>query len=562
MSRSRVPVVAVSLGLAALAFAVHWPATGGAFLSYDDDQRVVANPMVQRGITRDGVAWAFVSLHAANWTPVTWLSHMLDVRLFGLDPWGHHLTSVLLHAANAALVFLVWRRLSGELWRSAAVAALFAVHPLHVESVAWVAERKDVLSAAFGWLAVLAWAGYAARPRPAAHLAACAGLALSLMAKPTFVSLPFALLLLDYWPLRRLGQVPAARLLLEKLPLLLLAFASMAVTVVAQHRWGNVQTLEQLPLALRLGNAVLAYVAYLGAAFWPSGLAVPYPHPGLAISWPLVALAAAALAALTLGALRQAPIRPWLAVGWLWYLGTLVPMLGLVQVGGQARADRYTYLPLVGIYVAAVWSAAEAAVRLRVPRRLLAAGFAALLAALAVATRAQIAHWRDTVSLFERALAVTAPNPVAHVMMAKALASQGRFELALEHLDAARLDGVAEALALRASVLLELRRDSEAERAARSVLELAPGHPEALFDLGLLAQRRGRYAEAVQWYREALRGDPEGLFLHARHNLALALEELGDRQGARRELEAVLRVQPGFVPAQRSLARLGGEAAR
>jgi tetratricopeptide (TPR) repeat protein len=232
-----------------------------------------------------------------------------------------------------------------------------------------------------------------------------------------------------------------------------------------------------------------------------------------------------------------------------------------VQVGGQARADRYAYLPLVGIYVALVWSAAETAVRLRVPRRVLAAGFAALLAALAVATRVQIEHWRDSVSLFERALAVTSPNPVAHVMLAKALASEGRFDAALPHLDAAGLDHVAEAQLLRAAVLVELRRADEAEEAARSALRLAPGHPEALFTLGLLAQRAGHHAEAVELYREALRGDPEGLFLHARHNLALSLARLGQREAARRELEAVLRVQPGFVPAQRSLARLEAGAA-
>ncbi len=561
MRRSRGPVVAVSVGLVALALAAHWPATGGAFLAYDDDQRVVANPMVQRGLTREGAIWAFASLHAANWTPLTWLSHMLDVELFGLAPWGHHLVSVLLHAANAALVFLAWRRLSGALWRSAAVAALFAVHPLHVESVAWVAERKDVLSAGFGWLAVLAWAAFAERPRRAPYLAACACLALSLLSKPTWVTLPMALLLLDFWPLRRLGRVGAGRLLLEKAPLLLLALGSIAVTLLAQSRWGNVQTLDDLPLRLRLGNACLAYVAYLGAAVWPSALAVPYPHPGLQVSAPRVALAAAALLAATLVALRQASLRPWLAVGWLWYLGTLVPMIGLVQVGGQARADRYAYLPLVGIYVALVWSVAEAAPRLRLPRRLLAAGFAAALAALALATRAQIGHWRDSISLFERALAVTSPNPVAHVMMAKALASAGRFDAALPHLDAAGLDHVAEAQVLRAAVLVELHREVEAEAAAETALRLAPGHPEALFHLGVLRQRRGRYAEAARLYREALRGDPEGLFLHARHNLALALERLGDREGARRELAEVLRIQPGFVPAQRSLARLAADAA-
>jgi tetratricopeptide (TPR) repeat protein len=557
MRESRARILAVSLGLFALALAIHWPAVEGGFLVYDDDQRVVANAMVQRGFTRETLAWAFTSFHAGNWTPITWLSHMLDVRLFGLEPWGHHLASVLLHAANAALVFLAWQRLTGALGRSAAVAALFAVHPLHVESVAWVAERKDVLSAGFGWLAVLAWAAYAERPRPAPYLAAGAGLALSLMAKGTWVTLPFLLLLLDFWPLRRLGRVDAGRLLLEKVPLVVLAVGGSLVTIVAQSRWGNVRDLAELPFGLRLGNAGLAYLAYLADAVWPSGLAVPYPHPGLEMSLPRVAAAGAAIVAATTLALRQATRRPWLATGWLWYLGTLVPVIGLVQVGAQARADRYTYLPLVGIYVAAVWSAAEAAARLRVPPRLATGLLAAVVAALAVATRAQIAYWHDSVALFERAVAVTSPNPIAHVMLGKALASEGRFDAALAQFDAAQLDYAAETQALRAGVLVELHRDAEAEEAARAALALAPGHPVALFHLGLIRQRAGRLPEAVALYREALRGDPDGLFLQARHNLAVALARLGDRAGARRELEAVLRVQPDYAPSLRSLERLG-----
>jgi tetratricopeptide (TPR) repeat protein len=556
MRESRARILAVGLGLFVLALAIHWPAVDGAFLAYDDDQRVVANPMVQRGFTPQTVAWAFTSLHAANWTPVTWLSHMLDVRLFGLEPWGHHLSSVLLHAANAALVFLAWRRLTGAPWRSAAVAALFAAHPIHVESVAWVAERKDVLSSCFGWLALLAWAVYAERPRPGPHLAACAALAISLSAKPTWVTLPFALLLLDFWPLRRVGRVAATRLLLEKAPLAALSVASGLITLAAQSRWGNVQSLGELPLALRFGNACLAYVAYLGSAVWPSALAVPYPHPGLELSLPRVAIALAGLGAATALALRQAKVRPWLATGWLWYLGTLVPMIGLVQVGSQARADRYSYLPLVGIYVALVWSAAEAAARGRVPPRLAAGLFAGVVAALAVATRAQIAHWRNSVALFERALAVTGPNPVAHVLLAKALAAEGRFDAALVQLDRAELDYAAETQVLRAGVLVELHRDAEAAAAAQAALALAPGHPEALFHLGLVRQRAGRLPEAVALYREALRGDPDGLFVQARHNLAVALARLGDRAGARREFEAVLRVSPGYEPSLRALERL------
>ncbi|MGH9361727.1 MAG: tetratricopeptide repeat protein, partial [Thermoanaerobaculia bacterium] len=350
------------LGLALLTVLVFAPVVRHDFVSLDDPAYVTGNAQVRRGLTAEGFRWAWGNEVAGNWHPLTMLSHMLDAELHGLDPGGHHLTSLLLHAANAVLLFVLLRRLTGAAGRSAAVAALFAVHPLHVESVAWIAERKDVLSAFFFFLALLAWSGYARRPSSWRYLLALLAFALGLLAKPMVVTLPLVLLLLDVWPLGRLPLAAAAErrralgpLLREKLPFVLLALGAAAVALVTQRE--AMSPLAALSLGRRIANALLAYAAYLSDTVWPRGLAVFYPLPGALPAW-RVALAAVLLAALTALALARLHRSPWLAVGWLWFVGMLLPVIGLLQVGSQARADRYTYLPSIGLFVALVWEVA------------------------------------------------------------------------------------------------------------------------------------------------------------------------------------------------------------
>ncbi len=345
--------------------------TRNEFILFDDDQYVTENIHVLHGLTFESVRWALTTGHAANWHPVTWLSHMADIEVFGLNPAGHHLTSLLLHIFNSVLVCLVLERLTGVFWPGACVAALFALHPLHVESVAWVAERKDLLSAFFWFLTMGAYGFYVECPTRGRYAAVVAFFVFGLLSKPMVVTLPVVLLLLDYWPLGRLcgeaGRRPskALALLLEKWPLLLLAVLSGVVTFCAQQSAGAVSSLEKTPLSARIANASVSYIEYIRKTFWPSHLAVLYPYPRMGIpAWQVLA-AASAILGVTLYVIAKAERRPYLAVGWLWYLVTLVPVIGLVQVGSQARADRYTYIPLIGVFIMMAWGAADALERCR-----------------------------------------------------------------------------------------------------------------------------------------------------------------------------------------------------
>lgn len=443
--RLRLPLL-LSAALALLTLAAWLPALRNGFVNLDDGLYVTGNPQVQKGITRAGVAWALTANVANNWHPLTLLSHMLDCQLFGLDPAGHHAMSLLLHLADVLLLFAVLARMTGALWRSAAVAALFAVHPLHVESVAWAAERKDVLSALFWILAMGAWTSYARRPSLGRYLLVVLLMALGLAAKPMVVTLPFALLLLDVWPLERLG-LGWKRLMAEKLPLLALSVAASLATLRYQRT--SLAPLELVPWSLRLANAAVSYAAYLGKLLLPRNLAVFYPIPLAIPAWQAAGSAAllAALTALAVWKVRQAP---WLLVGWLWFLGTLVPVIGLVQVGRQAMADRYTYLPSIGLFLAIVWGISEL---LRERRAVLAAASAVAIALLAAGTWMQVGYWKDSLVLYRHALAVTRDNYVAHVGLAKALAAEKDWAGAAEQYRAA--------LALRPG-LIEARTGLEA----------------------------------------------------------------------------------------------------
>ncbi|MBZ5638125.1 MAG: tetratricopeptide repeat protein [Acidobacteriia bacterium] len=581
MTRSaRVPDAAAStralaalllVGATILAFA---PVLSAGFLIYDDERYVLRNPHIQEGFTADALRWAMSAGYASNWHPLTWLSHMLDWRLFGSSAGGHHLTSLLLHAANAAALFLLLDRMTGATGRSAFAAALFALHPLHVESVAWVAERKDVLSTLFWILATFSYVAWTRRGGIARYVQVAALLALGLSAKPMLVTLPLTLLILDGWPLGRFasGSGRAARLVAEKVPLLALSAVSAAVTLAVQAASPAVGSIQEFPLGARVGNALVAYAAYLGKAIWPTGLAVFYPHPGPSLALAKPAAAALLLAAVTALALAFRRTRPYLLAGWLWYLVTLVPVIGLVQVGEQAMADRYTYVPLIGPFIAIAWGVPDAARALlaairrggakgtetgRPLRWALLTGAGAVLLVLALLTRAQAATWKNSLTLFEHALAVTRGNHLAHLDLGAALAREGRSDEALAHYtEAVRLkpdDATAQydlgaALAARGG-------DAKAMEHYAKALALDPGYAAPHNNLGILLAKQGRIDEAARHYAEAVRLRPD--FAEAHFNLAVALHALGRDEEAWEEVEASTRL--GIKPPEAFLKGLAGK---
>jgi len=556
MTRDRLlPFLTLSGLLLAGTIVLFWPAVHGEFLRYDDDVYVTENPAVRGGLSWSGVKWAFTSLHAVNWHPLTWLSHMLDVELFGADPWGHHLTSVLLHALNAVLLFGWVSCMTRTLVPAFLVAALFAAHPLRVESVAWVAERKDVLCACFGFGALWAWCGHAARGGAPRYVAALLLYLLSLLAKPMLVSLPFLLLLLDRWPLGRQERRPARTLLLEKAPFLALAAGVALVTLLAQSQ-GALRSLHEIPLWPRVLNSAIACFAYLGQAAWPSRLAVLYPHPGAGVATGVGVAALAALAASVVAVLR-ARRHPSLASGWLWYLIALLPVIGIVQVGHQSHADRYTYVPMVGVGLAVVFSLAQVTAHSRPAAAALVAAAVGLLALMAPLTRAQIARFRSTETLFCHTIAVTRGNAIAHTELAVLLASQGRADEARSHFDEAlRIDpGYSPARSFLGKALVLWGRPAEAEALLREALERDPAAPRAHQHLGMALQRQGRWREAAEQYELALaREDARGAEV-VRESLAAARRMDGDADGARRALEELVREHPGYPRGHLLLAR-------
>jgi len=511
-SASHPPGVAAAVAVAA--FLLYLPALGHEFLNYDDDLYLTRNPHLRLGLSRAGLAWAFTTSHGANWFPLTWISWLLDYQIWGLDARGFHLTNILLHAASTALLYGVLARLTGAVGRSAFVAGVFALHPVHVESVAWAAVRKDVLSGLFWMLALWAYVRYAERPSWRRYLPVAAFLALGLMAKPMLVTLPFVLLLLDYWPLRR-------RALVEKLPLFALSAASSVVTYRVQSAAGAVQGGDVYPLPVRLLNALLSYVAYLRQAFWPSDLAVFYPHRGADLPRAAALGAGLLLAVVTAVAFGRRRSRPYLLVGWLWFLGTLVPVIGLAQVGTQAHADRYLYLPLIGLSIAVAWTGRDV-LAARWPRAPLAFG-AAALAALALVSVRQVAYWRDSAALFTRALEVTRENAVAHLNLGLALADRREYAEARRHLEEAIRIHPASGAAhgVLAEVLAREGRREEAVERFRTALRLDPTLSRVHNGLGRALLEGGEVEEAAAHFREALRLDPA--YAEAHSNLGAAL---------------------------------------
>ncbi|MGB8785440.1 MAG: tetratricopeptide repeat protein [Terriglobales bacterium] len=584
------------------------PVIHNAFVNYDDPAYIADNPPVRAGVTWTTVKWAFTSFYEGNWDPLTWLSHALDCELFGLNPVGHHYMSVLLHAASSVLLFLLLQNATGFRWRSLIVAALFALHPINVESVAWAAERKNVLSMMFFLLALLAYGWYARKPDLRRYTAVVAAFVLALLSKPQVIALPFLLLLWDYWPLGRVGaasesgrgaegssisnpKFSTGRLVLEKVPLLLLSAASAGMAMKAQKLAGAVQPLSQSSLPLRLETAAISYVGYMGKAFWPSKLVALYPRPTrLYPGWEVAA--ALILLVIVTALVLRARQRPYLAVGWFWFLGSLVPMIGLVQTGAQAMADRYAYIPSIGLFVMMTWLAADWSKSHRLPMPCLAMPALSCLLVLGVLTYWQVGYWHDTQSFWERTLALTHDNYVAEDNLGEVLFAQGKKEEGAAHFRAAlaiRADDLPATLNLgayehergnlpaaidryqtvvqhaldvgvRAAAYGDLgsayRQKGElaaAKQCYEAALQLVPNGTMAMIGLGLIAQKNGDPAEAVRQYSHAMAVQPTdvGFLL-----LAQALEQVGRVDEAKIICERVTRFSPNLSEAQKEAESL------
>lgn len=553
----------ICLALAAVTLAVYAQVSHFSFVNFDDPDYVANNPHVREGLSADGVRWAFTSGDAANWFPLTWISHMMDCQLFGLNSGWHHVTNAVLHAIAVILLFLFLNRATRAPWPSAFVAAIFALHPLHVESVAWIAERKDVLSAVF-WFAALYWyVRYETGGARRDYWMVVACFVLGLMAKPMIVTLPFVLLLVDVWPLRRRPAVG------EKIPLFVISAIGAAVTFFVQRASGAVQQFGALPLGMRAENALDSYGVYLWKTVWPSGLAVFYPYPRTIPLWQPVA-AAAVLIAITVAAAAVRRTRPYLLIGWLWFLGTLVPVIGLVQVGPQAHADRYMYVPMVGLLIMLAWAGWEVAAR-----RAIGIVAAVLCAICIPVTAAQIGYWANSNALFQHALDVTDDNYLAHHNLAVELLNvPGRNGDALAHLEAAvRIEpNSGKAYSDLGNALSQIPgREDEAIAAYRQAIRLLPGAAIPHNNLAnTLARTPGRMAEAIAEYQTALRLDPN--YEDARKNLAAAqrpdsaeehfqrgvalAKTPGQQAAAKQQFEAALRINPNYADAHSHLGVL------
>jgi len=522
----------LSLLLAVTTIALYSPIARAPFLNYDDAIHVTDNPHVRAGLTWNTAKWAFRTSETSDWHPITWLSHALDCQLFGVDPSGPHTVNFLLHAVNAVLLFLILETATGFLWRSFAVAALFALHPINVESVAWISERKDVLSMLFFLLALAAYGWYVKRPGMGRYLAVTVAYVLALMSKAQVITFPFALLLLDYWPLYRLAPGDIATeeersvvvrpksigsLILEKVPW----FALSAISAVITMKVEADATQAKLPLWVHLANAALSYVQYLGKTFWPAHLAPVYPHPGFAIDVPAAIISTVVLVAVSALAWFYRRKRPFF-VGWFWFLGTLVPMIGLVQISVHSMADRYAYIPLMGIFVIISWGAAALVQRWDLAPPMPIAASALVLIALAFSLHRQLDYWRDNVTLWSHTLAITTGNYTAEDNLATALLAQGKIDEAIPHLQRAR--------------------------------SLRPDDIMATINLATYDQMRGDYAAAIEGYAKIPKFTRNPSFIETAHlNSGYAHLSLKQYDNARQEFEAALRVRPENPAAYRGL---------
>jgi tetratricopeptide (TPR) repeat protein len=622
-------VLVICLFLAAAALIAFWQVNQSDFINYDDPSYVTENIHIRNGITTEAIRWAFRSCYVANWHPVTWMSHMLDVQLFGLKPRWHHLTNLLFHIANTLLLFFVFHRMTKAPWKSAFVAALFALHPLHVESVAWVAERKDVLSTFFWMLTMGAyihyvehrtedgrqrtedrekWTGILRFPSSVfRYSAVLIFFALGLMAKPMLVTLPFVLLLLDYWPLQRLDQKKSARqtrteaskqgagsgerrplsakkrkgksgkmptgqgmvkeekpadhkyqwalvrpLLREKIPLLALAALSCIVTYLVQHKGGAVASIEAFSPGVRIGNALVSYLIYIGKTIWPVNLAVYYPHPGLRPLWQVLG-AVLFLGAVTFAVIRTAKRFPYLAMGWLWFAGTLVPVIGIVQVGGQAMADRYTYIPLIGLFIMAAWGIPELLKKWQPthpPRKeTLFTSSALVLLSLFIVTRTQVGYWRNSIALYDHSLKVASPSDVILCSRGVAYGKLGDHRQAIADYNMAIEINPkdVESYSNRGVAYRKLGNYRRAIEDYDRAIEINPKHAEAYYNRGIAYAELGNQRQAVSDYDRAIEINPD--YAEAYNNRGATYGKLGDQRQAISDFDRAIEINPEYAEA-------------
>lgn len=536
--------------LALAVCAIYWQVHGFDFVNFDDPEYIAGNPHVRAGLTWAGVKWAFTSTTAANWFPLTWISNMAACQIFGLNSGWHHLVNVLFHAFASVLLLAALRRMTGALWPSAFVALVFALHPLHVESVAWVAERKDVLCGFFWCLTLWCYARYVDRPSKTAYAWVVLAFAGGLMSKSMMVTLPVVLLLMDCWPLRRSWRMP---LVWEKVPLVALAAGVGTLTLVSQARGHAVRSLASLPLALRLENAAWTYLAYIGRMLWPARLAVYYPYSHDIPAWHLL-LAAALLGGISYAAVRCYRSYPYVAVGWFWYLISLLPVIGIVQVGGQASADRYTYLPSIGLTIAVAWGAADFVKRYPQARRPIAVAAVATVGVCSVLTAIQASYWANSGLLFQHAVNVTKDNYIADNNLADYYLTQMRTRDARAPvLEALRLNpAYPEAHVNLATILRRTGAMGESEHQYREALQLQPVNPGAHAGYGALLLQEGRAGEAAREFAEAVKLQPDDAEAH--YNLGRVLAAIGRFDQGVAELNEAIRLRPDYAEAYHSLA--------
>ncbi len=546
----------ICLWLALVTLLVYVPVFHAQFIGYDDPDYVTANPHVLSGITLANLRWAFVTSHAGNWHPVTWISLMLNSQYFGSSAGAFHAVNLLLHVANTLLLFLWLYGATGAKWRGALVAALFALHPLHVESVAWISERKDVLSALFWILALIVYTDYAKTDRISRYFFALLLFAIGLMAKPMLVSLPFVLLLLDYWPLERFAERRTFRLLTEKLPFLAFSIASSAATLFAQQRVHAIAPLDLAPIFVRAQNTTLAYIGYIGKLFWPSGLAVFYPynrHPSLLLAF----LSLAALVIVSAVAILIRRHKPYVFTGWFWFLITLVPVIGIVQVGLQSMADRYTYIPFIGLFIILAWGGWDALNRLRIPTFVQALAASIALVLCAGLTRAQLRYWHDSIAVFQHAVNLTVGDGAAAANLGYALAEQGQHDKAIAYYKAVLRShprGDATVWNNLGASLAATGKLEEAIDAFQNAVKLDPSMGDAHENLGLALARKGRLQESLIHFRDAARLEPENVKVH--NTYAVMLGAAGRIDEAMQEFQIALRMAPDSAATHANFANL------
>lgn len=527
-------VIVILVSLPVMVFAIYWQVLSHDFVNFDDISYVTGNKHVQEGLSGKSLAWAFTTNHASNWHPLTWFSHILDYQFYELKPSGHHFTSVFLHSVNAILLFIILLRMTGALWQSAVVAVLFALHPLNVESVVWIAERKNVLSTFFWFMTMWAYVRYTEKNSLTRYLLVLLWFALGLMSKPMLVTLPFVLLLIDYWPLKRFKvgdekNNPSvgksfARLVIEKIPLLVLVIASSLITYAIQESTGAVQSSDKYSPLTKIINALVSYVKYLGKMIWPDNLAVLYPHPGNTLPIWKGVVCAFVLLVISVLAIKMIKKAPYLFVGWFWYLGTLVPVIGIIQVGIQSMADRYAYIPLVGIFIVVAWGLTDLLKKWSLRNRVLAVSSGIIICIFAVVTWSQVNHWRNTSSLFNHTVKVAHKDyptfSIAYYILGDELETKGEIDGAIANY--------------------------------RKALRLKPTYADANYSLGTILGKQGEYDEAIGHLKIAAEIDSNNYLAH--NNLGLALSFSGNPEKAIVHFQESLRLNPNFAGAKKNLS--------